>query len=236
MNGITQLIIKHFSGETSPEEEKDILKYLNQDPDFKKEFEEYRELIQGIKYNGFKEDFQKIKLLESKADIADIKSRTIRKTFWSIAAVISILIVGSVFLLISGNKNERLFREYFEVYPVIGENITRGNEDVQAGFRYYQQGQYGLAISEFEMLDQEDPFIQYYLGNAYLAIGNSDKAINSFKSITGEDFDLAVQTKWYLSLAYLKQGDLARAKALLSGISEGNTSYSPKAKKILDDL
>jgi tetratricopeptide (TPR) repeat protein len=236
MNGMTKLIIKHFSGETSPKEEDDILKQLNQDPGFKNEYEEYRELIQGIKYSGFKEDFQKIKLLESKADVADIKSRSIPKTFWSIAAGISILIVGSVLLLISGNKNERLFREYFEVYPVIGENITRSNEDVQAGFRYYQQGQYGLAISEFEMLDQEDPFIQYYLGNAYLAIGNSDKAIDSFKSITGEDFDLVVQTKWYLSLAYLLQGDLDQAKALLREISEGNTSYSPKASKLLDDL
>lgn len=229
----TYLIDRFFSGKITSEEKENFEEKIKADPLFKKEFEDYKELVAGIKYASVKENFYKIKELEKKANQKN--DQTFLDNYWSVAAVVAVIVVGSIYYVSSwGNRFERIYNQYFEPYPVLSENITRSdNGEVTAGFRFYQQGKFDLAITEFQKMDQQDPFIQYYLGIAYLANDNGSEAIKYLRDIMNKDFMLYTQAKWYLSLAYLEQGRLDEARSLLNELADGNSSYRNKARELI---
>ena len=83
-------------------------------------------------------------------------------------------------------------------------------------------------------------YASYYKAICYMAIKNIQKAIPELKSAIAKSPDHLFQIKaqWYLSLAYIKTGDLKKAGELLSQITSNkqSSSYKIKAQKLIDDL
>ena len=80
----------------------------------------------------------------------------------------------------------------------------------------------------------------YYKGLSYMADKHAAKAIPELKKAMQEGTDSlsAIKAKWYLSLAYLKTGNIKKT-ALLLGEIAGNryeTVYKAKAAALLKEL
>ena len=131
---------------------------------------------------------------------------------------------------------------YYEPFDSPGSGLTRGQNDTvltwkQKGYHAYDNGRYEEAISHFQntLKENDDPVVELCQGNAYLSTGQADKAELVFRNILEEHEDLVTQAKWYLSLSYLKQNKLERAKSTLWEISKSST-YGEKARKLLKEL
>jgi len=162
----------------------------------------------------------------------------------SIAAAFLILVVSTYLVtdIFSPADHEQLFAQNFQPYLNVGNATTRGlgefqNEEQQA-YAAYDSEHYEAAIIGFEKVLQEkdDAAMLLYLGNAYLAIGNTGKAEEQFKQLINKDAGLVTQARWYLGLTYLKAGDVAQARVVLEELEQGETSYSERAEQVLKDL
>ncbi len=162
----------------------------------------------------------------------------------AIAAAVSLVVVAWFALNPFGTlSGPELFAEHFEPYPnVIG--MTRGADQQQvdqrtAAYMAYDQGDYAQAVEVFGKIlpESDDQTLDlFYLGNAYLAIGNNEKAVAAFKEVVEAQTGLTINAKWYLGLSYLNSGELESAKEVFGELAELGKDYSEDAEEILDNL
>jgi len=110
------------------------------------------------------------------------------------------------------------------------------NEILKKGKKYYNGEAYNLAIENFNKylaINSNDAEVLLAKGSAELKLNKTEAAIQTFQLIQGK-----ASAKWYLSLAYLKNGETKNAIPLLESLSEGkeNLSYTKRAKEILANL
>jgi tetratricopeptide (TPR) repeat protein len=83
------------------------------------------------------------------------------------------------------------------------------------------------------LIKEQEPGILLLLGNANLILGNTDDAMKNFGILSKEFDELDMQAKWYLSLCYLKRGDIDQAKKMLKELGETEISYAERARELL---
>ena len=246
-----ELIERYLEGGLSPGELGEFEQRLKNEPGLDEEVEVVKILMNGIRYSGQKSSM-KHKLEKLEASLPDIQSEGEEVKvipMWrnrmvkSIAATFLILAVSTYLVMdvFSPADHEELFAQNFQPYLNVGNATVRGleefqNEEQQA-YAAYDSEHYEAAIMGFEkVLQEDDAAMLLYLGNAYLAIGNTGKAEEQFKQLINKDAGLVTQAKWYLSLTYLKAGNAQQAKVILEELDQGDTSYSERAKNVLKDL
>jgi len=161
-----------------------------------------------------------------------------------IAAVITPLILVSIviFNLKTSNDPLPLFNQYFTYYDNQGSGILRGDKDeelLQTALLLYDRGKYLESLQIFDQIkinEKNNKTIWMYAGNANLGQGNTSKAIPMFESIIQHNTGFVLQAKWYLSLCYLKDGNLEKAESLLEEIKTIGKYKSEEAGKILDQI
>ena len=98
----------------------------------------------------------------------------------------------------------------------------------------YKQGEYAIAISKWEKIEQKSPdndTINYFLGVAYLAHQNVEKAVPYLsKTINNSNSVFLEDAYFYLGLAYLKSDKKEKAKQAFQ------KSKSEKSQEILKRL
>ena len=250
-NGTTDIrLIEHYlEGGLDEAQIEFVRKRLLEDPAFNLLYKREKFLEKGIHYSFLKTKLEQIKAIERSLEANDSKpaGRVISLMSWKpLAAAAGILLVaGSYFIFFQSGSapvNEKLFTAYYEPFDSPGGGLTRGQEDTvmtwkQKGYLAYDNGRYEEAISLFQntLKENDDPVVELCQGNAYLSIGQADKAELVFRDILDDHEDLVTQAKWYLSLSYLKQNKLERAKSTLWEISKSST-YGEKARKLLKEL
>ena len=251
-NGYTDIrLIEHYlEGGLDDNQMELVRKRLTEDPAFNSLYKKEKFLEKGIHYSFLKTKLEQIKAFEktlSSKDSEETKGRIISLLDWkplAAAAGILLMAAGYLFFFQSSNTpvNEKLFTAYFEPFDSPGSGLTRGQEDTvmtwkQKGYQAYDNGRYEEAISHFQntLKENDDPVVELCQGNAYLSIGQADRAELVFRDILDDHEDLVTQAKWYLSLSYLKQNKLERAKSTLWEISKSST-YGEKARKLLKEL
>ena len=102
----------------------------------------------------------------------------------------------------------------------------------------YDSDSFAQAVQQFEALlsGKDDAAMRLYLGNALLAMGEIESAKQQFRILLENNAGLIIQAKWYLSLCYLKNGELDQAQEILQELSNNGKSYRKRATKILEDL
>lgn len=238
-------IQRYLDGDLEEQERLDFEKQLKANPDLQSQADRYNILSGGIRYHARMKGWQQIEKLEAEAlsEDKDVKASN-RKvwSYWAIAASVALLVCSIVYLFFNPFSKNHLFAENFSPYPVLAGGPTRGENDLQAlhknAFAAYINGNYEEAILLFEEAgDQEEDYLTlFYLGNAYLATGNYPDAILAFEKTLAYPTALAPQARWYLGLSYLADGDEEMARLAFKELAAGTSSYSQKAKKIMDDL
>jgi len=229
---------------------------LREDPEFNKLFYEMDHLLDGIRRSAKQTTVEeKLARLEEALPEKTESKEQVRilpvisfKDFknnykMAIAATLSLLLVSTIVITnLNSNKNpDDLFVQYFKTYENIG-GIERGKSDVerlQYAMIEYDKGNYERSIQIFEQIEisDENKFeIWLYGGNAYLSLNRLNEAKNSFNNIIEANFEFVNDAKWYLSLCYIKEGNVELAKPLLQEVKESGRAQYKEAEELLNEL
>lgn len=209
---LDELIERFLSGRMTEEEEESFKKELKQNPELKAHAHEITSLIMGMKRKHQKEDAKVI------SDTAKATHRKIVKyLLWPIS-------IAAIFLLIfypfanSGNKYDAIFNNYYVNYD--SETMARGEEDSTTIV------QLAKIFSDIKESKDCTKSIQD-LENIYASI-DTDYTYRAY----------ANDISWYLSLAYIKDKQVDKAKEVLRKLIKDNpeTEIADKAQKLLAEI
>ena len=143
------------------------------------------------------------------------------------------------------SSDEQLFATYFRPYrdeslepAVRGEGESTPEEQFR---QLYWEGSYREALAAFEALEnasKNNGNLQFLRANCLLATGRAKAAALALENVfrTGRSRFLP-EAQWLLALAYLKDGDREKAKALLQQMAEnGGSPMREEAEDLLDRI
>ncbi len=240
-----ELIDGYLTSTLSKAERKAFNEALDLDPEFVEEFQEVKEIEDGIKSLTRKET--KTFLMDIEKDIADRESTLnpskMQKSIMAAAGFV--LIAAFSFFALSGNEEQTpqaLYQNNHEAYNNIygivrGENQEENTMEAQA-FRAYDMGDYNLAANTFaELIEYDRSAINYfYMGLSNLEASNIDKAITNLNATINNFEEFDSQAKWYLALAHLSNEDEDAAVANLVSLTLDNSIYKTKAEALLKEM
>lgn len=241
-----ELIDGYLSGRLNKEDKMAFDQALQNDPAFVDEFQQVKEIQEGIRALSRKETLNFIQEVEQ-----DIQSRESilnnNKMKKSIMAAASLVLIAAFsFFTLSDNTEEstlqRIFQSNYESYDNIygivrGENIEESTLESNA-FRAYDLGDYEGAASSFgELVKMDRSAINYfYMGLSNLEAAKTDLAIENLNATLNNFDEFDSQAKWYLALAHLSKGDEDAAVANLASLTLDNSVYKAKAEAVLKEL
>jgi tetratricopeptide (TPR) repeat protein len=245
------LIELYLAGRSSKKEKEEVEERMQNDPKFKALFEEVRKVIKGVEYSARNELLNKLRetekglpeiVLEKKPRIVRIKRI---KYAIAIAATIALLI-GSVYtILISRDDGSRedYLTNYYAPYPNIIHPVQRAEDtlmtDEELAYYYYESEQYEKALELFLAFQEDSVNLEstlFYLANIYMALGKYEDAIEKFNNLLNDSVVFENQTRWYLSLCYLEDGNYDSAQQQLEQITKTENSYNERAVELMDKI
>jgi tetratricopeptide (TPR) repeat protein len=240
----TELIEKYLRGELDGDLLNFFREKLSSDRAFLDEVNMQKELTEAIR--GVGRDRLKVRFKSFHEDVLSYHSNNRRENripFYAVAATLSIVLLGLAYYLFERTTTaEEVFVAHYKPYPNTVFPNNRNGLDViseeQQAFAYYDNGEFEKSRILFERIveQEENEVARFYLGNVYLALGHTSKAINTFSAYLGKPGEYTSEATLYLSLAYIRENKLSDAADLLNRINDGNTQVNKSARDILEDL
>ena len=242
------LIEKHWLGTLSPEEAAVFEKKKN-DKAFQEQLVFFLSTVEAVEEqedgrlkNMLEQEEQNWQKQEGQESFD--KKQTISRRWFLIT--LSAAIVALVLWWLGREQKKRkppVFQAWFEVHPNNLVQLERSpNEDdlLQESFMAYKNNDHEKAIALFDQLMSTSPDdnLRFYKANSLLALGRAEETVVVFKELTESDSTIyKAQSEWYLALAYLQLGDLARTKKALGNIRSKTTHpYFKGATELLQSL
>lgn len=236
-----ELIERYFDNALSADETIELKDRLKKDYEFQKLFNQEKILINTIRLQAARNDLAFLKELEN--SFGDKRPSYIRRHWYYYAAAACITLVALFLWNPWGGPVTpgELYATYFQPHPNIFEPTLRGESDATLrarAFQSYEQGNYALASELFTRILQQEKNagMLMLLGNSNLALGNTALAKQNFIDLADDFDELDDGAKWYLSLCYLKTGDVPSAQKLLAEVAQAQTTYASKAKELLEKI
>lgn len=245
---------RYQKGECTDKEKREVETRLAQDEEFRGMFDDMELMVLGLRRTSSGSSIEdKIELLkgslevleeDEEKDVIDMKSWFSRnRTSLSVAASI-VLLVSSIFIFdLTGNKDpDSLFQDYFEPYTNLNSALRDGEQevdDISQAYAAYELGKYEEAARLFESANAKNIELMthlFYQGNAYLAIGEAEKAISLFILVSESESLFKGTAKWYLALSYLQNGNIEKTKELLTEVQNSGTDFKRQAEELLEKL
>jgi hypothetical protein len=233
-----ELIERYFAGDLLPQELESFEKRLKSDQSFAQEVENQRLTHKATDIYAQLKTIDKVK--EKYNEILKSEKNN-RRTFLSIAAAISILIIAGFGFLVPANySNEALADAHFEVYSDrITTMGTSTDKQLAAGMQAYNETDFEKAITLFSNLPDtlaQKNLINLYTGIAFMETNQFEKAATIFRQLIDSNSPQLEVARWYLALNYLKSNDLENARPLLNQIAAAEAYQSKNAAKLLKKL
>lgn len=161
-----------------------------------------------------------------------------RSTWLKYAAVVAVVLGGTLWFTLRPNANERLFAEHFRPDP--GLPVVMGATDGHAfhdAMVAYKLGDHDEAIGKFTALLKEDPAsdtLRFYIGCAELNAGRAERALPMLQAVADQERSVfARKARWYAFLALVRSGDRNAAAAVRFEVDDPNGA---KARAVLSEL
>lgn len=252
-----EYLIQHYLlNKLSEEEQGQFDKLIAEDAEFKEEVE-----MQSILFAKFKVDAKK-EMLTWKKDIkpkTDAEKRTIEPTIKSIKkstetkvsrlptflkSIAALFVLGvlsygiySYLLPTTFSIDAYLAQKHPSSATFRGESSAK-QDQWDLAVVAYDNGKYKIAADEIKKIVSLTAEQKLYLGLSYLYQKDIDgtKAIEIFQDLLKEPNEFKEETAWFLSLAYLKNKEKAKAIPLLQNIVKTNAWNAEKAKGLLEEI
>lgn len=230
------LIDKYLNNTLSDREKHEFLRLLKERPDLKQQVLEEKRIVSALQATEKAQLKRHLKKVSS-ASSANPAGGQVR--WWLAAASVIIFFTAGYLLFFMAPEPQDLYVRYYEPYPAV--SIQRGKADqVSNPLMLYSRGHYEQAIEAFTAspIPDDKPLHYLYLGNAWLQVNDTDKAIQTFnilKDVT-DDQILQQHAQWYLAMCYLKKEDMEKTKAILKEIIAGQSIYTRQAEELYEKL
>jgi len=233
------LLYHYFSNSLTEAQTVEFNSRLENDTEFKAQFEFENNLKQAIKHQTNSDLKTKLKIFED--DIKATESLKKASGFnWRIAASIVFLLGASWFRYnaLFGVDYNDLYASNFEEYPNTEFAITRSDtiDTVERkAFVAYEAGDYEAAILNFENIETEDKkaYHNFYKAQALLKTDKIENAKAIFKSIVSKKEQFTAESIWYLALIALKEENKIDVTTLLIDLIENYNYNTSKAEALL---
>ena len=212
------------------------------DPAFHQLLNDTRVLLAGIDVAGRNELKQAIDQWEQAHQPESATKVISWRTWVAVGIAASVMLALSLFFWESEPvpQTMALYNAYYQAYPNVVMPTVRGiqgdSSRLNLAYQTYDLGEYEKAAKLFSGLPEKDAAVYFYTGQCYLVLGQTDLAITNFIQCMKSEESFVAQAQWYLSLAYLKQGEVIAAKEALERVMHQQNSYSVKAESILKQL
>jgi hypothetical protein len=245
-----QLLDDYINGSLSAEQKAIVNQELQHNPAFAQEIALHRDMLIGLEKAVDQEWKNHFALLDKQSvnaeevTVPEAKIIPLNRTsyyWWS--GLAACLLVGYFFyfLLNTGNKNEKLFAQYYEPYMIasVQRNAGAGGTKEQA-MQAYENGNYQEAAKLFTAcvsVTPPDVSCTFYLGLASIETKELVKAEKYLSEVVNQPAnDYRTRARWYLALVYLKQEQTEKAAELLKQLQLEQGFYRKKATKLLQEL
>lgn len=244
-------IIKYLGGEVTGDEKQAFEKKLGEDVSLQEKLNLVKDIdatLTDENLFSFVTKIQQISSSVNRKQSSITKNRideektifTLKRRFLSVAAVLLIFAISSIFYLnFAGPKNERIYNQFYQKYEssLITRSGTNETNDLIIAIQLYDKGKYKDAIARFTNLLQKDnsnTTAHFFMGLSYMETKTYDKAIKSFNTIMAEkDTAFIEHAEWYMALCYVRTNQKKQASDLLKQIAASNSYYKIKAVDLL---
>ncbi|GEM_PF-3811143 len=229
-------INRYHNGEI---EESDFKNQLASDVGLREAYELYQKDIGAIRKLAKEQLRKKAALLLNKHENKQAKFFSLKRVL-QIAAAIALLIT-SIFLIqnyLQPKSAEDIFADYFELAaPTNERNATPQAQNWNAAMTAYVNQDYRKSIELLiSLVNQKDfPYPErgkLYLGLSQLMDNKPQQAIDNFGRVASES-SYFQEAEWYRALAFLKMGDVERAKAVFQKIANQPRHFKEKAAQVI---
>jgi TolA-binding protein len=239
------LIDGYLNNTLSDAEKAEFNKRLSLDQEFTKEFQEVKEIQEGIKSVSRKEMLSFLHEVEEQVTTQEstLNNHNMKRSIMTAASVV--LIAAISFFTLSNNSvpsMENLYEANFDSYDNINGQVRgeaqESNSLTTQAYNAYDMGNYDLAALSFAELVKTNKSAENYLymGLSNLEANNTEEAIKNLNA-TINNFDLfSAQAKWYLAMAHLKNKDENAAVSTLVGLTLEDSKYKEQAEAILKEM
>ncbi|MCW9036716.1 tetratricopeptide repeat protein [Altibacter sp.] len=167
-------------------------------------------------------------------EIIERRNTTSKLPLYAIAACL-LVIFGVFYFMTMPSPSEKLFAKHFVPDPGLPTTMsTQNNYPFFDAMVNYKRGEYDIAIGKWEQqLDDttENDTLNFYLGVAYLAEGNGEKALSFLRKLeTSRQSIFMEDAMYYRALAHIKKNEPDKAKRLLK------ENPSQRNNELLQDL
>ncbi len=230
-------IERYLLGQMTAAEKQSFEQELAANKEMQDSVDQVQLLILGVKEGSLSADLNRFHNELPATPIKQLKPvRYISLKRWlAVASVIFILVLGSWFLVFKKSANEKLYATYFQPDPgLITAMSTTDNYVFDRAMVDYKTGKYSEAITAWKGLLQKTPqsdTLNYFIGAASLANGNTNEAIVYLKKVTSQQQSYFLpDAYWYLGLALLKE---RKKEEAIAAIQQSN---HPQKEELLQAL
>lgn len=239
-----ELIDKYLRSDLTFTEQDQFDALLENDPEFKNEVTLLEDLktVSGVQdRNGLRKSITNFEAKISTNETKVVPLFNYKKLLVA-ASILLIVTIGGIAIFNPFSANtDALYAANFEPYKNVVTPIVRGesddNEEIVA-FTSYESKDYEIAADQFDKLYQKTqrPYFLLYQANALLASNKAVEAIPLLEKHIALNDELSDRSKWYLSLAYLRENRKKEAINLLEDLSATGGFKKSDVDKLLGQL
>ena len=229
----------YLNNEMALEEKITFENQLQNDENFKKQFELYKETTQflEVKFStetaDFKENLKSVSenhfrnSTKKKSKVISLQSK------WFAIAAMLVVFIGIWYLNQGGNPSYSDYNMHNEANFVERSDV---NLDLKVAQDYFNSKEYKKASESFAKIENlTNPEIQLYYAISLIEIGDYSKSNILLENISQGNSVYKEDAIWYLALSSLKQKKYNVTKKYLQQITEDSEKYS-QVQKLLNDL
>lgn len=242
------LIEKYLNEELSANERSEFEQLQKSDADFAEEVQ--AAVVINADFN-IKQKMRWQGLLNEQGNETPVRRLAPRRSISWIRSIAAVFVLGiglslAWLMFSSPDVSSLADNELMEIHvkPESFMNNQNVDSNWENAIAAYEEGQFSIAVAAIEKsiekntekLDQK----YFYLGLSYLYedVPNYDKAISHLaksKKLNSSSL-FAPKANWFMALAYLKQGKIKEAKALLQILIDANIWKKEEATALLNKL
>ena len=242
-----ELVDRYLTGQLSPEETKEFEAQLSSDPELAKELE-FQQKIGSVLKTGKALDL-KARLNKIEADFQAAPPKAPQKQprkqwgLWPRLAVAASFALLMTFLVrmwfFPPVDTLQLYADNFTPYPT--KTVRKPGVALEKAVKSYEKKEYAEALPIFEQVAKTDSLYNewsMYRGICYLETGNAVAAETDFLRLLAEGGAFYEEdARWYLVMAYLKQGQRQKAKTELNIFNAQKSTYKQdQVQQLLKNL
>jgi tetratricopeptide (TPR) repeat protein len=236
-------IEKYLRGELPEREHKSFKETIEKDASIREKVENHRILIRGIEL-GFNQELKQL-LQQKELENQQLIKKKFAGSRWlyvtiAIAASISLILTTFFVFMDKPVNSEQIVAAYYQPYPNVESPVNRSDQNKQHAYALYEQGNYALALDQFNQLfitDPSNPAPVFYAGICLLEMKQAASALSKFEDIESLDENkYSRPAHWYKALTNLALKKNEAAVVIFIDLSSGDDIYAKKSAEILEML